>query len=48
MKYDNNIAHFHQSVDMYFQRQLRQRFAEATAKDEQIAAFEALEDMGLG
>ena len=48
MRYDNNIAHFHQSVDMssdreerFFQRQQRQRFAEATAKDEQIAALEA-------
>ena len=48
MKYENNIAHFHQSVDMssdreerFFQRQQRQRFAEATAKDQQIAALEA-------
>ena len=48
MKHGNNIAHFHQSFDMssdreerFFQRQLRQRLAEATAKDEQIAALEA-------
>ena len=51
MKHDNNIAHFHQSVDMSSDREerffQRQRFDEATAKDEQIAALEALADTGI-
>jgi len=51
MKHDNNIAHFNQSINISSDREerffQRQRFDEATAKDEQIVALEALADTGI-